>query len=192
VTVPLTLSVGESATVSVFRLLPDPVHLELRFDRDKPDRDKVRVDLGNSGSTKRPGFLEFDSPGARVVVQVSVRERTIDFEALPAGAYNANSVYRNLVPRVADDGDPRRFTWPPDNAARPKLPAGTSTLMLKVLDVGGALSGEKVEACLVPPLTEKFVEPNYGFLWWFFFWPAIAVVLACYAGYLVWSRPAVK
>jgi hypothetical protein len=131
------------------------------------------------------------------VIQVRSAATTVDFEAEPAGGHSLNTVYRDLVPRASDDGNPRRFPWPPDNAARPRLPAGTSTLTLNVVQVGRLLSGEKVTAILIPPVTDEFASPNYVFLWWFsLLWPVMGAILACYAAYVVWqaikSRGAIR
>jgi hypothetical protein len=186
---PLTLSVGESVTVSVLRLLPgDFVSIELGFDRDMPHGYKASADLGYWQTKEEGGFLEFDLPGEPIVIQVRAASTTVDFEALPAGSRDHERVYREIVPRVGDDGDLRRFPWPPDSAARPQIPPGRSMLTLTVVEVGRSLSGEKVTAILIPPLTEKFVRPNYGFLWWFLvLWPVMTAPLACWAAYLLWQ-----
>jgi hypothetical protein len=64
--VPLTLSVGESVTLSVFRFFPgDSVDIVLGFDRDKPGRYDVTTDLGEWGPTEGTGFLEFESPASQ-------------------------------------------------------------------------------------------------------------------------------
>ena len=180
--VPLKLAVGASATLSVFRVLPDTVRLSLDFDR----RDGLqRPELGESRSTSGPGYLEFASPGEPIVIRVRGPSSTADFEALPASGSGANRVHRHLVIRTAD-GDPRRFPWPPDNSARPALPVGTSTITIEVLKVGAPLAGEKVAAVFKAPLSFKEYMPGYGFLWWFLLWPAWAAPLVACAAFLAY------
>lgn len=178
----LTLSPGELVTLPVRRLLPDVVRLSLSFERPEGAR---RPELGSFSAKKdADGALVFPNPGEPVIVRVAVVSGEADFEALPLGSYSDTQMNRGLVVRKLD-GDPRRFRWPPDNAARPILPAGASTVTLHVLEVGPALTGERVTVILKPPLSFKAAAPGYAFLWWFHFWPLYAVLLC---GYLVYIR----
>ena len=180
---PLTLTVGESVTFSVFRLFPDAVRISLDFDRKNG---RLRPELGEFTTTRGPNYVEFDLPGEPVVLQVRGPTATADYEALPAGSFGAKQIGRTLVVRDSD-ANPRRFVWPPNDSAMPTLPFGFSAVTLRVIEVGAPLSGEKVAAIIKPPLSFKSGVPAYGFLWWFFFWPVFALPLVAYAGYLVWQ-----
>jgi len=179
---PLTLTVGDSTTLSVFRVFGDDVRVSLQFDRKDGS---LRPELGQFPAIRGLNSLEFKSPGETVVLRVQGPMATTDYEALPAGTYGAHHVGRDLVVAEAD-GDRLRFPWLRDSIARPKLSAGLSRVTLSVVEVGSALSGEKVTAVIGPPLSFKSAMPGYGFLWWFLLWPVFAVPLIAYAGYLFW------
>lgn len=181
---PLTLTEGESVTITIFRVLPDTLQASLRFDKTQGSR---RPELGEFTARSGANHIEFDSPGEPVVVQIQGRDSTVIYEALPAGVHGSTYTERRLVIRDAD-GNPNRFVWPPDQASKPKLPIGRSEVTIKVLNVGAALSGERIQMVVEAPLSFKTSMPGYGFLWWFFFWPVWAVVLLAYAGFLVWRR----
>lgn len=180
---PLTLTVGESVTFSVFRLFPDTVRISLDFDRKHGLR---RSELGEYTATQGPNYIQFSAPGEPVILQVQSPLARADYEAMPAGAYSDKHISRELVVRESDD-NPSRFSWPPDNFASPKLPAGSSEITLRVLEVGTTLANEKVDVVIEPPLSFKSAMPGYSFLWWFFFWPVLSIPLAAYAGYLLWQ-----
>ena len=178
----LALTKDGTARVSVFRLLPDAARVSIEFERA---RGQERPELGSFVSKSGSGWIEFSSPGAPVIVQVRGPESAAEYEALPATAYGAQHISRDLVVR-GGDGNPHRFVWPPDNAARPVLPAGWSTLEFSVVEVGAPLADQVVQVVVEPPLSFKSSIPGYGFLWWFFFWPILAFPLACYGAYLAW------
>lgn len=182
----LPLVAGESVRLSVFRMFPDAVRLSFDFPRALGQQ---RPELGDYAMTRGPGYIEFRSPGQPIVVKVQGPESTVEYEALPASGYSVASISRDLIVRENDD-NARRFVWPPNNAVRPVLPRGQSVITLTVVQVGAALSGERVQAIIKPPLSFKSAMPGYGFLWWFFFWPIFAVPLACYAAYLAWQTRA--
>ena len=179
----LPLVAGESVRLAVFRMSPDAVRLSFNFPRLLGQN---RPELGDYAMTRGPGYIEFRSPGQPVVVKVQGPESTADYEALPASGYSNAYISRDFVVRE-NDGNPSRFVWPPINAMRPVLPRGQSVITLTVVQVGAALSGERVQAVIEPPLSFKSAMPGYGFLWWFFFWPVFAVPLAVYAAYLAWQ-----
>lgn len=180
---PLTLTVGESVTFSVFRLFPDTVRISLDFDRKHGLR---RLELGEYTMTRGPNYIQFRAPGEPVILQVQSPTANAEYEAMPAGAHSHKRISRELVVRESDD-NPNRFTWPPDNVARLTLPVGSSEITLRVLEVGTTLASEKVDVVIEPPLSFKSAMPGYSFLWWFFFWPLLSIPLAVYAGYLLWQ-----
>jgi len=185
----LRLIPGEAATVSVFRLFPDSVRLFVRFDRLPPAA--PRPELGEFQAAGGPGYVAFNTPGAPVVLRIRAQSATVDFEALPATAYGSEHIDRELVV-LKEDGDPRRFQWPPDNLARPRLPAGRSSITITAVEVGAALAGEGVTVVIEPPLTFKAASPGYGFLWWFFIWPLWAAALVAYAAVVAWRMVAAR
>jgi hypothetical protein len=166
----------------VFRLFPGAVHVSLDFSRSKG---ALRPELGSFTTRQGANYIEFESPGAPVIVQVEGAALAAVHEALPAGAYGAEHIGRDLVVRDLD-GNPSRFRWPPDNASRPVLPSGRSTVRISVLEVGAPLMGEQVTAVVNAPLSFKSASPGYGFLWWFFFWPVLAALLVIYTAVLLW------
>ncbi len=174
----LKLAKGETARISVFRLLPDVARVTLRFEHA---HGQERPELGSFATKRGSGWIEFASPGAPIIVEVRSPRSTAEYEALPASAYGS----RDLV--VHDkDGDPNRFAWPPNNAARPVLPSGWSTIEVFVASVGAPLTDEVAQVVVEPPLSFKSSMPGYGLLWWFFFWPIFTLALACWGAYLLW------
>ena len=182
-TAPITLAKGQSVTISVFRLFRDVVRVSLEFERTAGNR---RPELGMPPSSTGPGYIEFALPGQPVRMEVSGPDSTIEYEALPGSSHGDRHIIRDLVVR-ANDADPTRFSWPPRDLVRQALPPGRSTISLTVMEVGEPLFGERVRVIIQPPLSFKSSAPGYGFLWWFFFWPLLALPLACYGAYLAWQ-----
>jgi hypothetical protein len=178
----LTLGKGEQVVFSVFRLFPDTARVSLEFRRSSG---QVRPELGKFTTRSGPGYIEFDSPGEPVRALVQGTAHAVEYEALPGGSYSAEHIGRELVVRDSDNNE-ARFRWPPDNAARPSLPVGRSTVTLSVLEVGASMKGEKVTAVLESPLSFKTSAPGYEFLWWFLLWPVYVLLLAIYASVLGW------
>ena len=176
-----------SIDVSVFRPLPDVLRLSLRFNSTEGQK---RPELGDYARTGRDwresGFLEFPKPGAPIKLLVRGEGKEIVYEALPASAYGAATIRRDLVPFV-DDGNPNRFQWPPNLALRPSLPSGYSTFNISVFEVEPQLVNEQAILIIGSPITFKTVAPGYGFLWWFMFWPLYALILVGYGVVLIWQ-----
>src|SRR6188508_2890813 len=63
----LALLEGQTARFSVFRIFPDVLRLSMEFDRGEAFE---RPELGNFVNDRGPGYLEFASPGAPVVLEV--------------------------------------------------------------------------------------------------------------------------
>jgi hypothetical protein len=180
----LSLNPGATGNVSVFRLFPAPLALDVQFKRNgwNDKRSELGVYQYNS-NFRESGYLEFKQPGEPVTIRVT-SDSGIDklFDALPNSAYNASEITRNLV--VAnEDGSPRRFKWPPRLET---LRAGISHLTITVVDVGPTLAGEHVTFSVKPPLGFKFVAPDYGWMYWLFFWPVFVLFLAIYGAVLLW------
>lgn len=181
--VEVALIEGRKAQVPVFRLLPDAARITLEFRRT---HGQERPELGYYSTKSGSGYIEFSSPGEAIIIQVRGPDSSAEYEAFPTTGYGARHLYRDLVVRD-NDGNPNRFAWPPDNAARPTLPAGWSTVQFTVVSAGEPITGEVVRVLVEPPLSFKSSMPGYGFLWWFFFWPVFALPLACYCAYLSWQ-----
>lgn len=177
----IPLTAGRTLQLSAFRIFPHAVRLSVVFDRAQ---DQERPELGAFVTKSGSGYLEFESPGEPVIFEVRGPVSAARYEALPATAHDARHIHRDLVVRDTD-GNAHRFAWPPDDAGRPVLPAGGSTVDLTVVAAGGTLGGEVVTVILEPPLSFKSAATGYGFLWWFFFWPIMAIPLACYGACLV-------
>ncbi len=180
--VEIALIEGQTAQVPVFRLLPDASRMTLKFQRT---HGQERPELGYYSNKSGPGYIEFASPGEPIIIHVRGPYSSAEYEASPATGYSDQHFSRDLDVRD-HDGNPNRFAWPPNNASRPTLPAGWSTVELTVVSVGESMAGEVVRAVVEPPLSFKSSMPGYGFLWWFFFWPVFALPLACYCAYLSW------
>lgn len=179
---PLRLAPGESITVSVFRFFPHAVSVSLRFSHSKGT---PRPELG-SGNPQRIGadYVEYESSGEPVIVQVEAAARTVLYEARPAGSISANHIYRDLYV-LEPNRNPSRFRRPPDHASRPMLSSGRSTVKITVLEVGTPLMDEQVMALVNAPLSFKNCSPGYCFLGWFLLWPVLAVLLLIYAAVLL-------
>ncbi|MBS1186784.1 MAG: hypothetical protein H6R04_802 [Burkholderiaceae bacterium] len=135
---------------------------------------------------RKTGYLYYVSPGEPVKIRITkmATKESVIFEATPGDACNDDRCRRRLVPYI-DDGDPKRFTWPPTGGLL--LPAGNSDLQIDVMEVGERISGEQVTLKIEPPLDFKFVsaDPLSRLLWWFFFWPFYAFVLLAWAILLI-------
>lgn len=182
----LVLTPGTTVSFRVYRLLPAPLNLKLRFNWD--GQHGSRPELGEytqKGDPRGRGYLEFKRPGEPVIIRVtSTRGMDSKFEALPNGGSSAKSISRELVREDSDDS-PERFIWPPRLI---QVPAGVSDLTISVVDVGPSLVGESVTLVVAPPLGFKSAAPGYGWLWWLFLWPFFVALLVIYFGVLCWRR----
>lgn len=186
----VALMPGTKVSFRVYRLLPAPLHLELRFNR-RGWQDK-RPELGtyqyNSDFRER-GYLEFKQPGEPITVRVtSTAGLDSEFDALPVHAYNATVMDRALV-RSENYSADHRLAWAPrSGGALPGsvLPGGTTELAISVVDVGPSLAGEDVTLIVEAPVRLKQVASGYGWLWWLYLWPVFATILAIYFCVLCW------
>lgn len=187
--VSVALVPGTQVSVRVYRLLPAPLNLELRFNRrgwnDK--RPELGTFLSNADFRER-GYLQFKQPGEPVTVHVtSTAGLDRNFDALPVGAYNGTIMDRSLVPSDIY-GPSHRLAWTPGSGALPgrMLPSGVSELTISVVDVGPSLVGENVTLIVSAPVGFKQVASGYGWLWWLYLWPVFATILAIYFIVLCW------
>ncbi|MCX7087884.1 MAG: hypothetical protein NTV00_07505 [Methylococcales bacterium] len=178
ISVPLTLNPNNTIDVSVFRILPDTLSLELVFTRKSWD--EKRPELGEylaGDDWRKTGFLGFSEPGEPIKLLVRSVDKQIVYTAMPAGGRGETTIYRDLVPFV-DDGNPRHFQWPIKDNLRYPLNVGNTKLNISVIEVGKRIVGEQVSLVIVPPITARGARMNYFFLWWFWLWPFCISLLA--------------
>lgn len=170
----LPLVPGASASLVVYRLVPDRPRVSLRF--DAPEDGRSRAELGEWKPVKEGGSLRFANPGADVTFRVADRTTTSVYRALPAAGRGGSAVARDLV-QFRDGADGSRFEWPPA-LPRESIPAGRSVVRATVLEVDPAIRGETVTVVIEPPLTFKRGTGGVlDTLWWFHFWPVYSAVL---------------
>lgn len=178
----ITLAPGETLSFRAFRVFPDAASISLRFRREPW---APRPELGSYATKSGPGYIDFDSPGERVIMRIAGESASAIRVAMPADGYSADEVARHMISAQAQQSA-NRFLWPPGLDEVP-VPAGGSILTITVLEVGPKLLGERVRVVLRPPLEFKFRRSDwYGALWWFSFWPMLAAPLLMYAAALTW------
>jgi hypothetical protein len=167
--------------MAVLRLAPDAPRLSMEFEDPAHARPPMgywrsRPELGEWAAIEHDGNLHFGFPGETVKLRVADQTQAQIFEALPASGRSDGLIHRDLV-RFGEDGDARRFRWPPLLPSR-SIPAGRSVLDVSVLEVGDAIRGESVAVVVQPPLGFKSGTGGaIHLLWYFFFWPIYALVL---------------
>ena len=159
----LTLSPGETATLSVFRLLPASTPIVLRMS------EKSRKEHDRHGNY----IPEPDAP-TLVQLQTCNDSKTLQIQAKNFKVWNEKT-------------DPRT-----GRAFHQQLPAGHCKLTFTVLSVDPQSTGQAVQLELPPTITFKRVVPGYGFLWLFAFgWPFFTLILLLYllvfAVFLAWD-----
>lgn len=188
VAVPLKLIPNETASVTVFRVLPNTLRLSLSFSRERGQR---RVELGEyttTGDWQKTSALNFPNPGEPVKLLIRRGTSEVIYEAMPAGSYG-NTIGRALVPFV-NDGNSNSFMWPPNIDSGIKLRAGSEEIRVSVVSVGKRIEGEQVSLLVKPPVTFKSYDLNYKWIWWLSLWPMYVLLLAIYGFVLFWkSRP---
>jgi hypothetical protein len=175
--VSITLSAGQTVTMSVFRVFPAPARLLLQM--QGPDRKNPA-----KGKTKE------HTSSAPILFQLKTCNDSTTLQAQPeTGSGQQLGTVRNLtIWAEADSPQPPR----PHRTAFPKLPAGSCELAITVLSVDEQLVGKPVQVVLVPPITYKTAERGYGVLWLLAFgWPFFALILVLYllvfAALLAWD-----
>ena len=188
--VSITLSVGQSAEVTVWRPWAHSTQFALEFKRNP---DQTRPELGEWVTPAVPAngpsapSLVFSKPGDTVKILVEVAGQQTPMSALPATSSDKNSspVERPLTP-WSDSSNPGEFTWPPSKQNVVTQAAGKSLYRFTVQEVGPHLQGEQVQLLVLPPLNFKSAQPGYDWLWPLFFWPTFATLLAVLGGILLW------
>ena len=196
VQLPITLNVGETAQVEVWRPWAYPAQFRLEFQSTSGQN---RPELGewvtpSSAASDRPAVpsLVFSKPGEPVRILVDVDGKQASYRAMPASSQSGNSIERPLTPST-DNTTPGEFAWPPAAKAQMEQAAGQSQFRFTVQEVGSLLQGEKVQLLILPPLDFKSTTPRYDWLWPLFFWPTFAALLAIFAVVLMWlSRRRLK
>lgn len=187
-TIPLHLTKGESAKVSVFRLYPTPLHFRLDFDKQKGT---IRPELGGIKHTApNSGKIWFDSPGEAIKILAASELGRQEHEMLPGGylAFEKDdSTAKRIFEPFVEDEDPAAYPWPPANHLRPILPPGFSTLKFSVVQAGTITANEQVKIYVAPPLDIKTIHTmDYMWLSWAtLLWPLNLSGLAVYGWYLL-------
>lgn len=181
---------GARVTMDVLRLAPDAPRLSMEFDDPAAMRPPspfwpTRPELGEWRLVEREGSLYFGNPGETVKLRVIDQSDAKIYEALPANGRSEGLKHRDLV-RFVDDGDARRFHWPPLPSPK-SIPAGRSMLDISVLEAGGALRGESVTLVVEAPVGFKRGTGSWvDWLWPFAFWPVYVVMLGVVAAGLAY------
>ena len=157
--VPITLSVGQSATMSVFRLLPTSTPILLRMpEHRRKERDRNRADS--------------QTPNAPTVIQLQTCNGSNTLQ-VPSNWSAFRRAYLQVWNGVSDTSA--------SITAFPPLPAGNCELTFTVMSVDKRLAGQTVRLMPYPPITFKRVERGYTILSLFAFgWPFFTVILFVY------------
>ncbi|MFE0499162.1 hypothetical protein ACFW0P_00075 [Lysobacter soli] len=181
----IVLMPGTRVKMNIFRFAPDAPRLSMAFNDSAAMRPQfpywpTRPELGEWRAIDSEGSLHFINPGETVKLRVVTQHGAQVYEALPVSERSEGVKYRDLA-RFVDDGDAKRFHWPPLQSPR-SIPAGRSTLDISVLEVESVLRGESVVLSVKPPLDfKRGTGSALDWLWFFVFWPVYVLVL-CVAG----------
>lgn len=157
-TVPLVLSPGATAQITVYRLIDDQLRLRLRYAADGTETDPEVL-------------LRIETPTDRG-----------DFRAGERSGVAGQGINRALASVESSGLMAFYFGYGRGDA----LPRGRSWLRVTVLEVDPALAGHAAEIELQPPLDLlKLTNLDYVWLWPFFFWKMAALFLLILAAGLV-------
>lgn len=149
-TLPLLLSPGATAEVTVYRLIDDPLRLRLRYAADGTEADPEVL-------------LRIDTPTDHG-----------DFRAEERSGVAGQGINRRLASVESSGLMASYFGYGRGDA----LPRGRSWLRVTVLEVDPALEGRAADIELQPPLDLlKLTDLDYVWLWPFFFWKVAALFL---------------
>ncbi|WP_329840387.1 hypothetical protein [Stenotrophomonas geniculata] len=172
-TLPLLLSPGATAEVTVYRFIDDQLRLRLRYAADGTEADPEVL-------------LRIDTPTDHG-----------DFRAGERSGVAGQGINRRLASVESSGLMASYFGYGRGDA----LPRGRSWLRVTVLEVDPALAGRAVVIELQPPLDLlKLTDLDYVWLWPFFFWKVAALFLLIPGGALAvftftlrrWQRRASK
>lgn len=172
-TLPLLLSPGATAEVTVYRFIDDQLRLRLRYAADGTEADPEVL-------------LRIDTPTDHG-----------DFRAGERSDVAGQGINRRLASVESSGLMASYFGYGRGDA----LPRGRSWLRVTVLEVDPALAGRAAGIELQPPLDLlKLTDLDYVWLWPFFFWKVAALLLLIPGGTLAvftftlrrWQRRASK
>ncbi|HDS0949383.1 TPA: hypothetical protein QDZ34_001658 [Stenotrophomonas maltophilia] len=151
-TLPLVLTPGATAEVTVYRFIDDPLRLRLRY-----------ADDGDDPAIDPEVRLRADTPTDHNEFRADTRSGTSDTDII----------------RALASVKPSRFAASYFGYGRgDALPRGRSWLRLTVLEVDPALAGRAASVELLPPMDVlKLTDLDYLWLWPFFFWQPVALLL---------------
>lgn len=156
-TLPLLLSPGATAEVTVYRFIDDQLRLRLRYAADGTEADPEVL-------------LRIDTPTDHG-----------DFRAGERSGVARQGINRALVSVESSGFTASYFGYGRGDA----LPRGRSWLRVTVLEVDPALAGRQAAVELQPPLDLlKLTDLDYLWLWPFFFWKMAALFLLIPGGAL--------
>ncbi|MGG2101892.1 hypothetical protein [Stenotrophomonas sp. NRRL B-14846] len=149
-TMPLVLSPGATAQITVYRLIDDQLRLRLRYAADGTEAD----------------------PEVLLHIETPTDQR--DFRAGERSGVAGQGIIRALVSVESSGLTAFYFGYGRGDA----LPRGRSWLRVTVLEVDPALAGHAADIELQPPLDLlKLTDLDYIWLWPFFFWKMAALFL---------------
>ncbi len=156
-TLPLLLSPGATAEVTVYRFIDDQLRLRLRYAADGTQADPEVL-------------LRIDTPSDHG-----------DFRAGERSGVAGQGINRRLASIESSGLTASYFGYGRGDA----LPRGRSWLRVTVLEVDPALAGRAASVELQPPLDLlKLTDLDYIWLWPFFFWKMAALFLLIPGGAL--------
>jgi len=172
-TLPLLLSPGATAEVTVYRFIDDQLRLRLRYAADGTEADP------------------------EVLLRIDTLTGHGDFRAGERSGVAGQGINRRLASVESSGLMASCFGYGRGDA----LPRGRSWLRVTVLEVDPALAGRAAVIELQPPLDLlKLTDLDYVWLWPFFFWKVAALFLLIPGGALAvftftlrrWQRRASK
>lgn len=149
-TVPLVLSPGATAQITVYRLIDDQLRLRLRYAADGTEADP------------------------EVLLRIETPTDQGDFRAGERSGVAGQGINRALASVESSGLTAFYFGYGRGDA----LPRGRSWLRVTVLEAAPALAGHAADIELQPPLDLlKLTDLDYIWLWPFFFWKMAALFL---------------
>ncbi|HIE5096762.1 TPA: hypothetical protein ACXNC8_002806 [Stenotrophomonas maltophilia] len=165
-TLPLALSPGASAELSVYRLIDDRLRLRLRY----AEEDRVTA----AATAPASAGIDSSAPEPDVLLRIETPTDHADFRAGTRSGVAGQGVNRALQSVEPDRFAASYFGYGRADA----LPQGRSWLRVTVLAVDPALAGRAAAIEVQPPLDLlKLTDLDYAWLWPFFFWKMAALLL---------------
>jgi len=183
----LKLTPGETIELSVFRLFDHFLVFNLEFAAPGCSQRSELGSWSQSLPEQEPGLLKL-RPGADVLIDVASNGQTVRYEAMPLSSY-CHGNGRNMTSNLSIA--PGVWRWPPpEDRPRNALPAGSTPLTFRVVNVGDPLVGEEVGLIIHPAAGFKTCyEPACVFAPGLLLWPvlfAIQVLWGIALGLSMW------